>query len=243
MFERAKRFLETTADLLPTIIFDEIGLAEISKNNPLKVLHSLLELENNTIGFIAISNWRLDASKMNRVLYLARPDPDEGELRMTALSIYESYRINDKSSKKMIEALSDSYFELKAFYNNYAPEYEDFYGLRDFYNMINQVSLSLAELKNIAEKQDLARIAKNSIERNFGGMLKAADLMGKLFMEKFRIADEYNDIPKAAAMDLIMQNLLDNNSRYLMIISNRELGSYIHHKILKNSLKSHRFKV
>ena len=56
-------------------VFDEIGLAEISKNNPLKVLHSLLEIEERKIGFIGISNWRLDASKMNRALYLARPDP------------------------------------------------------------------------------------------------------------------------------------------------------------------------
>ena len=42
------------------MVFDEIGLAEISKHNPLKVLHSLLELENRKVGFVGISNWRLD---------------------------------------------------------------------------------------------------------------------------------------------------------------------------------------
>ena len=31
-------------------------------------------------AFVGISNWRLDASKMNRALYLARPDPDENDL-------------------------------------------------------------------------------------------------------------------------------------------------------------------
>jgi hypothetical protein len=52
----------------------------LSKYNPLKVLHKELEVEKREIGFVAISNWRLDASKMNRALYLARPDPVEKDL-------------------------------------------------------------------------------------------------------------------------------------------------------------------
>ena len=75
-------------NLLPVFVFDEIGLAELSKYNPLKVLHSLLEVENRCIGFLGISNWRLDASKMNRALYLARPDPNEDDLKSTAISIF-----------------------------------------------------------------------------------------------------------------------------------------------------------
>ena len=76
---------------LPVIVFDEIGLAEISVHNPLKVLHRHLEHENKKIGFIAVSNWRLDSSKMNRALYLARPDPDENDLLDTARSLYLSF--------------------------------------------------------------------------------------------------------------------------------------------------------
>jgi hypothetical protein len=76
VFDRAEKYLDNqTLNILPVITFDEIGLAEISKHNPLKTLHSLLELENCKVGFVGISNWRLDASKMNRALYLARPDP------------------------------------------------------------------------------------------------------------------------------------------------------------------------
>jgi hypothetical protein len=43
-------------------------LCEKSEHNPLKVLHSLLEPENEEekVAFIGISNWALDASKMNR---------------------------------------------------------------------------------------------------------------------------------------------------------------------------------
>ena len=55
VFEKAKRFLKSD-HLLPVVLFDEIGLAEISRHNPLKILHSLLENENRKVGFIGISN-------------------------------------------------------------------------------------------------------------------------------------------------------------------------------------------
>jgi len=56
-------------------VFDEIGLAEKSSNNPLKVLHSLLEPPK--VATVGISNYSLDASKMNRVINLSRTDPNE----------------------------------------------------------------------------------------------------------------------------------------------------------------------
>ena len=53
------------------IFFDEMGLAEYSPNNPLKVIHSELEYDlnegDNKVAFVGISNWRLDASKMNSI--------------------------------------------------------------------------------------------------------------------------------------------------------------------------------
>ena len=52
------------------IFFDEMGLAEHSPNNPLKVIHAELEYDLNEgdkkVAFVGISNWSLDASKMNR---------------------------------------------------------------------------------------------------------------------------------------------------------------------------------
>ena len=57
------------------VILDEIGLAEISPHNPLKVLHSLLEPPK--VAFVGISNWSLDASKQNRGITLSKPEPDE----------------------------------------------------------------------------------------------------------------------------------------------------------------------
>ena len=79
------------------ILFDELGLAERSKYNPLKALHSHLELDGNKHGtsFIGISNWTLDAAKINRALTLSVPDLDSDldGLKTTSVSIAES--IND----------------------------------------------------------------------------------------------------------------------------------------------------
>jgi hypothetical protein len=72
------------------VLIDEVGLAEASSNNPLKVLHSWLDKPE--VGFLGLSNWVLDASKMNRVLYVCRsfanyPDLEETWDKLSA--IYE----------------------------------------------------------------------------------------------------------------------------------------------------------
>ena len=69
---------------------DEIGLVEVSNHNSLKVLHDRLKLDtrydksndictdNHELLYtvIGISNWSLDMSKMNHVIILTHPDPD-----------------------------------------------------------------------------------------------------------------------------------------------------------------------
>ena len=77
------------------IYFDEMGLAEHSPNNPLKVIHSELEYDLNEgdkkVAFVGISNWALDASKMNRGLFLSIPDPEREDAKFTSYTIGESY--------------------------------------------------------------------------------------------------------------------------------------------------------
>ena len=74
VFEKAKKILEVdeNKEKISTFYFDEMGLAEHSPHNPLKVIHSELEYDNNDIekkiAFVGISNWRLDSAKMNRGL-------------------------------------------------------------------------------------------------------------------------------------------------------------------------------
>ncbi len=68
------------------MILDEIGLAEASSSNPLKVLHSILEDKSN-VPMIGLSNWQLDASKMNRVVFANRPKLSEEELKDVAIAL------------------------------------------------------------------------------------------------------------------------------------------------------------
>ena len=86
---------ENKDENISMIYFDEMGLAEYSPNNPLKVIHSELEYDLNEgskkVAFVGISNWSLDASKMNRGLFLSIPQPDLDDLKTTAKIIAESY--------------------------------------------------------------------------------------------------------------------------------------------------------
>ncbi|CAG9322655.1 unnamed protein product [Blepharisma stoltei] len=235
-FKRAEKYYETDkALLLPVIIFDEIGLAEISKHNPLKVLHNLLEIENVTVGFVGISNWRLDASKMNRALYLARPDPDELDLVYTANSIYSSFGGIDKVHKKVIKHLALSYFEFKNQYKD--TNYADFYGLRDFYHLIKQASKQLV-VNNFLDPQQIAGVVKRAIERNFGGKEGAAGEMGSIFMKLHGFENIYPYCePNINILDLIKENLKDPSSRYLMLIGRVDAVSFILDKHLHSLLE------
>jgi len=108
---------ENTNLPISMILFDELGLAERSKYNPLKALHSNLELDGNRkgISFVGISNWVLDAAKINRALFLSVPDLDDNldDLKYTSNSIAQS--INEDFEKQIIfsKILPNVYFKYK----------------------------------------------------------------------------------------------------------------------------------
>ena len=103
-------------EIISMIFFDEMGLAEHSPNNPLKVIHSELEYDLNEghkkIAFVGISNWALDASKMNRGLFLSIPDPDIEDAKKTSFTIGESYNPDlAKNYKSLYENLGETYIK------------------------------------------------------------------------------------------------------------------------------------
>ena len=99
------------------IFFDELGLAERSPSNPLKVLHSKLEDNNkiNDISFVGISNWILDASKNNRTLYSSVPNLDEliDDLVETSCSIAKSINKQLENNDIFKEIFPEVYFKYK----------------------------------------------------------------------------------------------------------------------------------
>jgi hypothetical protein len=74
--------------MIALVILEEIGLAEISPFNPLKVLHEILEPPK--VAVVGISNWALDASKRNRAINLERPDPSIEDLKISAKNIADN---------------------------------------------------------------------------------------------------------------------------------------------------------
>ena len=98
------------------ILFDEMGLSEKSETNPLKVLHSKLEYagKNEGVSFIGISNYSLDAAKINRALILSVPNLEDriDQLIETSRCIVKSISEN-LSSEKIFEILSKAYSKYK----------------------------------------------------------------------------------------------------------------------------------
>ena len=124
-----------------------MGLAEISPNNPLKVIHSQLEYDENEdskkIAFVGISNWSLDASKMNRTVFLSVPEPDEDDLKETSITISEEFEDGlGIKHQNIFENLSKSYFLFKkeVAKSNFDSE---FHGTRDFYHLIKIAARNL----------------------------------------------------------------------------------------------------
>ncbi|GBC05045.1 hypothetical protein RclHR1_00600008 [Rhizophagus clarus] len=106
VFQKAKAYQETSSKEFPVIsvvLLDEVGLAETSPFNPLKVLHSLLEpsypADGPTVSVVGISNWRLDNSKSSRALLVQRPKFDLDDLIETAVRLLDKNNLELPSSE------------------------------------------------------------------------------------------------------------------------------------------------
>ena len=128
-----------------------MGLAERSSNNPLKVIHYLLEKDNeNSVPFLGISNWKLDASKINRALSLTITDYDIEDLEETAFSIAEALdsELSNKY-KEFFQILARTYNKYMIICQNDNHKNKDFHGNRDFYNLIKNAMRELIKKKVI----------------------------------------------------------------------------------------------
>ena len=242
-FDKAITIAEKDTSSLPLIIFDEIGLAENSPSNPLKILHSLFDYSiNDKLCFVGISNWALDASKMSRVLYLARPEPNLEDLILTGKTLYNSMKNNSVVKKsfnsyremELIVILSKVYYTFKLSFTNNGNSgncsssassniNEDFYGIRDYYSLIKKVVYDLTT--NEDKETPLKRIMKTSLCRNFGGIDGKIEDIIKLFNT---IAKEHSLISKVSdleindnsynTIDLIRDNLTESANNTLNYI-------------------------
>ena len=243
IYNKSKKVAEANNNLktLSVILFDEMGLAEISPNNPLKVIHSQFDRsKEQEIGFVGISNWTLDASKMNRGIHLSVLEPDLDDLKSTASTISKNIygEIEDNISyKKMIENLTESYYRYKQYLKKNNLSNYDFHGSRDFYYLIKIASKLL---KNNDKSRTLESIALESIERNFGGLESESKEFKKIY---YRIINKEEDlfINKCDIFSCIKNNLEDENNRYLLLITEKTKNDTLIEYILKDLNKPYRF--
>ena len=249
VFERARKSLENAnkknKNVISMFFFDEMGLAEHSKNNPLKVIHSELEYDLNEgskkIAFVGISNWVLDASKMNRGIHLSITQPDLQDLTDTAETIAKTYDDTlANKNKSFFSNLAQTYFNYKEILAKH-EKYQDFHGSRDFYHLIKNSTKSLLNkvknTKNIEiDEQVKQTTGIDSLERNFGGLeLKNGDTSLELIKKEFKRKFENVNIQKKYdVLKRIEENINDKDSRYLLLSSKSSVSYYLLKDILSS---------
>ncbi|PAA90242.1 hypothetical protein BOX15_Mlig007869g1 [Macrostomum lignano] len=217
VFESARNKLKKSGDafMTPVVLIDEIGLAEKSRHNPLKVLHSLLEPQSALdcrceVAVIGISNWALDPAKMNRAIHISRPDMTEEELYDTGkaiLSDQKSITVEDVDQRKIAKACHE--------YLNKKQPFENFHGLRDFYYLLKYLS------DQMYSEDEKVFALKEGLARNFNGLKLSHERALGVFTKHFPNlldASVKTARQKSVAETMIFKNLQDPSARHLMLI-------------------------
>ncbi|CAF1219524.1 unnamed protein product, partial [Didymodactylos carnosus] len=240
VFERAGKYqkAQSEARLLPVIVFDEIGLAELSPRNPLKVLHAELEVETCQYGFVGISNWRLDASKMNRVLYISCPDPDITDLTMTAKSIADNMLCGQSAAPDLdsiLSCLAKAYYHLFVFLKT-QQQNAYYFGLRDFYSLVKGV---LSETHNTMTKNgdDLYAIVHRQMKINLDGIIDGSVLTWQIFCESLNHTELIDQYPSPTFKDLLDRRIKIHSGRFLMFIADGESSIDYVERYLRSATK------
>ena len=244
---KAKKNSEKNNNKIITLVFfDEMGLAERSVNNPLKIIHYLLEKDTeDSVPFLGISNWKLDAAKINRALNLSITDYDQKDLEDTAIAIADALD-KDISSRNsnFFKTLAQTYFEYKKFIQDSITENKDFHGNRDFYHLVKSAMRELMERKeelNIDRKKVLTEAGLHALDRNFSGLEESNTRIKKMFKDLYQPDYEVRvefDKPYLV-LDAIEKNMSDTNTRYLMLISEGSDARDIVKYILKTKKRQH----
>ena len=244
---------EDVEKIISLIYFDEMGLAEHSPHNPLKVIHSELEYDQNEgdkkVAFVGISNWNLDAAKMNRGISISIPEPDEEDNKETAFTIGNSYdEVISLRYKSFFENLGKSYYDYKQYLkqNHSLDGKEDFHGNRDFYHLVKNSARTMIdkEKHNNLNDQTLIECAIDSIERNFSGIQFDDNKKASLEIYKNIFHEIYPNCIVKKEYDVlkrIKENINDINSRYLLIASDSSLGTILLSSILEGEKNEYSF--
>ncbi|XP_078659777.1 uncharacterized protein LOC144904631 [Branchiostoma floridae x Branchiostoma belcheri] len=243
VFDKAKKYKEhNEGGVLPVVLLDEIGLAEESRFNPLKVLHSLLEPAEDDfpdVAVVGISNWALDAAKMNRAIHLSRPEPDKTDLYKTGKSLaqaaleraYPGGKELTVSQDNALNALAEAYFEYEE-----KQTYKNFHGLRDYYSLIKCICLpEHVNAGAVVMPQFNLKVLKRGLLRNFGGLPTERDTIMETFQQKLKALHIDLDEENLDVKQLIQDNLRDKQARHLMLITSGDSAVGILEQMIRDS--------
>ena len=255
VFNKARKYKEhnKSGDVLPVVLLDEIGLAEVSKYNPLKVLHSLLEPGDGAfpdVAVVGISNWALDAAKMNRAIHLSRPEPDVDDLFETGKSLREagSYKggpgVSCTRSGRQFHHVAypdDNQLHcLATAYQKYQEHqrYANFHGLRDYYSLIKCLSTDTNQnTSHTLFSEEKTKGIQRALQRNFGGVPDDENKFQTLFQEGLHSLHLMEKTFRFPVTELICDNLQDKLARHLMIITNGDSAIGILDQMLQSQDK------
>ena len=216
----------------------------------MKALHTYLELDyknkNNEekLAFVGLSNWKLDAAKMNRGIYLnvINPISDFKQMRKTAFQITNIY---DKTFclvyNDLLDKLTKSIFNYNLYLKNADAEQKNFHGARDFYNLIKTATKKILANKEKDETGIMSSLF--AIESNYNGIsrngVNSADWIKKEFKKIYPSANQ-SEKTEFGVIECIKNNINDDDSRYLLLIMKSNLSQYLILKILKGEIEENK---
>ena len=199
-------------DIVPIymILFDELGLAEKAPTNPLKVLHSKLEYDGKSEGvcFIGISNYSLDAAKVNRALSLSVPNLEDklDQLKSTAKSIVGSISedISKESAKIFIFNILSRAYQL---YKQNLNFIKKLIVLKQY--LVKKPELKGKDLNEIEGQKEFKKMIKSEkkIKAEFHGNLDFYNIIKGIAKEGANL----NNILDEAQIVPIIENYIERN--------------------------------
>ena len=188
------------------VVLEEAGLAEMSPEMPLKLLHE--KFDESECPCILTSNWNIDPAKMNRGLFLTRSMPSDEVLLETAkLFAGSSHQVLEK----FLTGLSIGFKEAAEFMRGMKEFPEGaFYALRDFYNCVKMI---------VSLPDPVPHCIRTIVHKNFSGLPETPQLeVDKIFESKMEIPiRKFNFTLSQIEISNSFQDI--DNGRFPLIVS------------------------
>ena len=204
--------------------------------------------DKKQISFIGISNWRLDAAKMNRTIFLAIPEISLDDIHLTVKAIADSYKedlyINNEDQYKNLGKIFFDKEKIKKEFGEEVgvdQEKKNEFGEEKSKNESDEKKSKKKKtdefIINYHGGRDLYNIIKiyssnllqninsevamkNALARNLSGL----EINGESSLKKY--VKEYN-FDDVKTMDLVKSNIASKDTRFLLLASEKSMFEFL----------------